>query len=42
MSLKEKSLNSMKPDRAQETFGQCFQAHGVILGDGPVQGQELD
>ncbi|RMC06628.1 hypothetical protein DUI87_16066 [Hirundo rustica rustica] len=31
-----------KPDRAQEAFEQCSQAHGVILGDGPVEDQESD
>ncbi|KAJ7405074.1 hypothetical protein BTVI_70350 [Pitangus sulphuratus] len=29
-------------DRIQEVFGQYSQAHDVTLGDGPVQGQELD
>ncbi|KAJ7415541.1 hypothetical protein WISP_77323 [Willisornis vidua] len=27
-----------KPDRVQEVFAQYSQAHGVTLGDGPVQG----
>lgn len=33
---------STKPDRVQEAFGQCCQTHGVNLGDGPVQDQELN
>ncbi|KAJ7417690.1 hypothetical protein WISP_63254 [Willisornis vidua] len=33
---------STKHDRVQELFGQCSQAHGVLLGNGPVQDQELD
>ncbi|KAJ7410186.1 hypothetical protein BTVI_54072 [Pitangus sulphuratus] len=32
------SDHSTKPDRVQEAFGQYYQAHGVILGDGPIQG----
>ncbi|KAJ7403377.1 hypothetical protein BTVI_77506 [Pitangus sulphuratus] len=34
------SGHSTKPARGQEVFGQCSQAHGVMLGT--VQGQELD
>lgn len=34
--------HSTKPDRVRDAFGQHTWARGVTLGDGPVQGQELD
>lgn len=36
------SGQSTEPDRVPEAFGQYSWARGVILGDGLVQGQELD
>lgn len=31
-----------QPDRDQEAFPQCSHTHGVVLGDGAMQAQELD
>ncbi|KAJ7410505.1 hypothetical protein WISP_107936 [Willisornis vidua] len=41
-ALDQGSGHSTKADRVQEPFGQCSQAPDLTLGDGPVQGQELD
>lgn len=37
----QRTGGSTKPDRTEEVFGQCSQAHGVTPGNGPVQGWEL-
>lgn len=31
-----------QPNKVLEVFGQSSQAHGMNLGDGPVEGQEWD
>ena len=36
------SGHSTKPDRVQQAFEKYSKARGVNLGDGSVQGQELD